>query len=833
MPPPDHACNINVQPDMDYSEPDWTPTVMLFPQGQPRAPLISTPQGAIIYESNQDIFGESIWAPFQSQCDWELAYWAKTCRPTASAVTDLLAIPGLVEALGMSYHTSRELNHIIDNELPSTPAFKIKDITIGGEVLQFHYRDIIPCIRSLMSNPEFAHDLIFAPERHYTDRSHTNRIYNEMHTGDWWWSVQMALETRRPGSTVIPLILSTDKTLLTAFRGTTAYPIYMGTGNIPKDIRRKPSWSAQLLIGYILTSKLEGITNKSACRQALANLFHSCMGLVLKPVESYGETGLAMMCGDGTWRRCHPIFATFVGDYPEQTLVSCTYNGHCPKCMVPHDQLGDFNTFTAQDYGVAIDTYCLANEDSRKFNPACRAAGLKPVYHPFWLTLLLTDIFLAITPNILHQLLQGVMKHVVTWITHPLVFGMTDVNARCWSLPPNHHTTLFIKGLPFSRVTGKEHKDICRILIGLITDLPLPGGHSPVHVVRAVHAALDFVYLAQYPSHMTDTLWLLEDSLTRFHDNKDTFIALGVREDFVIPKVHSMLHYQSSITLFGTTDNYNMEQSERLHIKLPKGGYLASNCKDVYPQMTVTTTPKMTLHPTSQAVSFETLAEKYGALEIQDALADYIAGINHPGASAVNLRRQASDMLIPFRTVPVYHRIKFVTAGNSDNPEIVDTIHIRPEHIDLDGCIVPPRFDTVLVRGTQDVICGNHGLTFFHHYSGHQIAQICAVFQIPKHLIDDIFPGTKPPIHLAYAEWFTPFLATRDPNHQLHRVSRSMHNGKQRAMVIPVESILRSVHLLPWFGSTPPRWTSFFILENCNTFYVNLFSDRHNYLIFR
>ncbi|KAF8265156.1 hypothetical protein EI94DRAFT_1702692 [Lactarius quietus] len=236
-PPLDHASDLPVQCDTGNSEPDWKHTVVPFPHGQPGAPLVSTPRGTTIYDLTRDLLGESVWAPFQSQCDWELAYWAKTRGPTASALTDLLAIPALVEALGLSYHTSRELNRIIDNNLPGTPTFKVKEFSIGGELLEFHYRDIILCIQSLMSNPEFALGLIFAPERHYTDGSRTSRIYNEMHTGNWWWSVQMALESRQPGATVIPLIISSDKTMLTAFQGTTAYPIYMGIGNIPKDIR--------------------------------------------------------------------------------------------------------------------------------------------------------------------------------------------------------------------------------------------------------------------------------------------------------------------------------------------------------------------------------------------------------------------------------------------------------------------------------------------------------------------------------------------------------------------------------------------------------------------
>jgi hypothetical protein len=341
-----------------------------------------------------------------------------------------------------------------------------------------------------------------------------------------------------------------------------------------------------MLIGYIPTTKLASISNKAARRRALANLYHSCMGKLLDPICVCGETGLTMLSGDGTWHRCHPIFATFVGDYPEQTLVTCTLNGRCPKGLVPCDQLGDHCRFPAWNCVEAIDIYDLANEDTHRFHAACRANHLKPVFRPFWYALPLVDVFVSITPDILHQILQGVVKHITTWLSRPALFGTKKIDTRCRAIPPNHHITLFPKGITsLSRISGKEHKAMCRFLLGLITDLPLPGGQVASRVLRAVHAILDFVHLAQYPSHTTQTLTRLEECLARFHENKAVFIDLGVRNHLNIPKFHSLLHYARSITLFGSTDNYNTEQSERLHIDLIKKAYEASNRKDEYPQM--------------------------------------------------------------------------------------------------------------------------------------------------------------------------------------------------------------------------------------------------------
>ena len=86
---------------IEASKSGVTVVIVRFPFGSAGAPIdaplpphenASSNRLSIMSHSN------SIWAPFRSQRDWEIAHWAKMRGPTSTAVNDLLAIPEVCPA---------------------------------------------------------------------------------------------------------------------------------------------------------------------------------------------------------------------------------------------------------------------------------------------------------------------------------------------------------------------------------------------------------------------------------------------------------------------------------------------------------------------------------------------------------------------------------------------------------------------------------------------------------------------------------------------------------------------------------------------------------------
>ncbi|KAF8868438.1 hypothetical protein CPB84DRAFT_1819214 [Gymnopilus junonius] len=336
------------------------------------------------------------------------------------------------------------------------------------------------------------------------------------------------------------------QTQLTQFSGNkAAYPVYLTIGNIPKATRRKPSKHACILIAYLSVQKID-------CSRINDQEHHS---LVQQPLISAGTNGVKMTSSDGAVRCVHPILTCYVADYPEQCLVACTKYGTCPKCKASAKDLQNPtpapNRTESWTNSIIQEAKDQANLSPRKFHAYCMSHDVAgSVYKPFWEGFPLCDIHRSITPDVLHQLYQA--------------YGLRPFKNGIFAL---------------SQISGMERKNMAKILLGCLV------GCMPSQGIAAVTALLDFIYIAQYPAHNSVTLGYLRDALNRFHQNRQYFITTSVHDDFNIPKFHSLLHYIESIELFGTTDNYNTEMFERLHIDFAKHGWRASNQCDEFPQM--------------------------------------------------------------------------------------------------------------------------------------------------------------------------------------------------------------------------------------------------------
>jgi hypothetical protein len=103
---------------------------------------------------------------------------------------------------------------------------------------------------------------------------------------------------------------------------------------------------------------------------------------------------------------------------------------------------------------------------------------------------------------------------------------------------------------------------------------------------------------------------------------------------------------------------------------------------------------KMTQHPTLRRVPFDDIAYKYGAVNFQDLLSDFLILLKEPLVLGWALCNCGENTLILFHQMPVFHKIKF---GNSDGA-IIDAIHIQPEQVDTFEQTIPVCFDMALVQ---------------------------------------------------------------------------------------------------------------------------------------
>ncbi|KAJ6524347.1 hypothetical protein B0H19DRAFT_1215001 [Mycena capillaripes] len=802
---------------------------------------------------------QAVLGPFESDDEWELAKWLIK-NVGHNQMEAFLKLP-IIQGVGTAYSSKDQLLEAID-DLPGGVGWKLEKVTLTGdledddgkpivETLELWYRDPVDCIRELMGNPVFRDVTQYAPQKLFEDEKGKSEIINEMWTADWWWRLQKLLP---PGATIAPIILSSDKTKLSNFRGDqSAWPVYLTIGNISKDIRRQANSHATILIGYLPIGKFSAVKYRT---------FHHCMTVITRSLIAAGTDGVDMTCSDGFVRWVWPILAAYVADYPEQCLIANCMENRCPICKVHPTFRGVHEPWASRDEGETLE---LLKEHQLGYkNPATAAKskeefvdfGLRPVYAPFWAELPHSNIFQAFTPDLLHQLHKGVFKdHLVKWCTK--IVGEKEVDARFRSMPSHPDVRHFKNGISsVSQWTGSEYKAMEKVFISVVV------GAVPERAIGAARAVLDFIHFSSLQSHTTATLLGLANALDDFHLYKDVFIELQARfpEHFNIPKIHMMEHYVALIRLFGSADGYNTESPERLHIDYAKNAYRSSNKRDYIIQMTnwlrrqeavdrftlylqwerngaykqgesvsqVPITPSdddaeggviVTSTPTSPAKTYR-IAQHHPSALTNIPASDIIAG--HKAGyflEAVKAYISPFSVLLPqpFDRFNLYKRLTFTlpAIAEASNNNRQNVVRVTPPVLarGVRSPAQPPHLDFALVRTGEE-----NDKTDGTALHGLRVAHIKVLFQLPA------IYGLNMAHPLAYVEWYTPF-GVPDPVTGLFTIRRSTRNNHVYAEIIGVDRI--------YGRKKDTTWTTENVVERCTSFFPSPYSDTHSFCLFR
>ncbi|KZV89306.1 hypothetical protein EXIGLDRAFT_580018, partial [Exidia glandulosa HHB12029] len=319
-------------------------------------------------------------------------------------------------------------------------------------------RDPKLVIEELWSRASLKGKIATVPERRYTDKDRKVRLYSEFNTGNWMWRTQKEL---RSGATVVPITAFCDKTQLTQFAGvgaTAAYPLYITLSSIDSYIQRDVSNDVQVLVALLPIIKLQSVKISKAMRRRItAKIIHKALRTVFASLRAASHTGMDMPDHDGNIYNGYPIMAIAAYDYPEQ----CTHTAgcECPKCKAKRADFAENasapprtpeETLYHLRKAMKMGSYSAAERYLKNH-------GLSYVLEPYWEGWAHVNMHEAIAPDILHQLYQGLIKHLTAWCR--FILGDEEMDARMSRIPPAYGLRRFENGISkLQRVSGEEHR---------------------------------------------------------------------------------------------------------------------------------------------------------------------------------------------------------------------------------------------------------------------------------------------------------------------------------------------------------------------------------------
>ena len=354
---------------------------------------------------------------------------------------------------GRTYGEARGIyqKHRCPDWNPWHPFKNARDFEIGHWMIQL-----------LLGHLPFGEHTVYGPMKIFDSSGH--RIYKEIFTGDWWWGAQDRLPE---GGTVVPLLLGSDKTHLTNFSGDkAAWPLYMTLGNVKKEIRRRSSKRAWVLVALL------PVPPKHPGSGEIHRTWHTAINKILEPIKDLELDGPGYYwdCAGDQVRRCYAIIIAWIADYMEYVVLARLIGGFCPVCEISKDAMG-------HESGVL----CSDNEYPRraKLRYQCslesgdlqclKDCGLQSEANPLW-NFAACDPYHLWQPDILHLLNLGIVKTMMERVIGYMDDrGLLDqFNLRFKSMAPYPEFVRFKRSYTeVSSWQGKEIRTMMKFLLAI------------------------------------------------------------------------------------------------------------------------------------------------------------------------------------------------------------------------------------------------------------------------------------------------------------------------------------------------------------------------------
>jgi len=238
-------------------------------------------QGALQAETKADRF-----YPFANEASWSLAKFFFEQRMTKTAIEAYLKSEDIManQKEEIMFLNAEHYRQLVHNGIPwgiYGDGWTVDTLRVPSNVdmaddfeYKIYYRDVIEVVRFLMGHKPFKDNLTWAPIR-VEDEDHT-RVYNEMHTGEWWWETQSQIPI---GGTIVPIILASDETVMTQHHGDLSlWPVYITIGNLDCATRKAQKRPGLLLLGLLPRMKL----GKETADEVRSEVYHLAIGRMLQ-----------------------------------------------------------------------------------------------------------------------------------------------------------------------------------------------------------------------------------------------------------------------------------------------------------------------------------------------------------------------------------------------------------------------------------------------------------------------------------------------------------------------------------------------------------------------